>query len=61
MTINSMWDEIDVLLTANPALLLKHPDDKIIIQYQTEYNKHIKLKNSITTIKELEFELTKII
>jgi hypothetical protein len=61
MTINSMWDEIDVLLTANPALLLEHPDDKIIIQYQTEYNKHIKLDNSITTIKELEFELTKII
>ena len=60
-TINSMWDEIDVLLTANPALLLEHPDDKIIIQYQTEYNKHIKLDNSITTIKELEFELTKII
>jgi hypothetical protein len=59
-TINSMWDEIDVLLTANPALLLEHPDDKIIIQYQTEYNKHIKLNNSITTIKELEFELTKI-
>jgi hypothetical protein len=56
-----MWDEIDVLLTANPALLLEHPDDKIIIQYQTEYNKHIKLDNSITTIKELEFELTKII
>jgi hypothetical protein len=61
ITINSMWDEIDVLLTANPALLLEHPDDKIIIQYQTEYNKHIKLDNSITTIKELEFELTKII
>jgi len=61
MTINSMWDEIDVLLTANPALLLEHPEDKIVIQYQTEYNKHIKSDNSISTIKELEFELTKII
>jgi hypothetical protein len=60
-TINSMWDEIDVLLTSNPALLLEHPDDKIIIKYQTEYNKHIKSDNSITSIKELEFELTKII
>jgi len=61
ITINSMWDEIDVLLTSNPTLLLEHPDDKIVIQYQTEYNKHIKSDNSITTIKELEFELTKII
>ena len=60
-TINSMWNEIDVLLTSNPALLLEHPEDKIIIQYQTEYNKHIKSDNSITKIKELEFELTKII
>jgi hypothetical protein len=56
-----MWDEIDVLLTSNPALLLEHPEDKILIKYQTEYNKHIKSDNSITTIKELEFELTKLI
>lgn len=60
-TINSMWDEIDVLLTSNPALLLEHPEDKIVIKYQTEYNKHIKSNNSITTIKELEFELTKLL
>jgi hypothetical protein len=59
-TINSMWSEIDVLLTSNPALLLEHPEDKIIIKYQTEYNKHIKSDNSIKTIKELEFELTKL-
>jgi hypothetical protein len=60
-TINSMWDEIDILLTSNPALLLDYPEDKIIIKYQTEYNKHIKSNNSITTLKELEFELTKLI
>ena len=59
LTINSMWDEIDVLLTSNPVLLLEHPEDKILIKYQTEYNKHIKLNNSITTLKELEFELYK--
>ena len=56
-----MWNEIDVLLTSNPTLLLEHPEDKKIIKYHTEYNKHIKSDNSITTIKELEFELTKII
>jgi hypothetical protein len=61
LTINSMWDEIDVLLTSNPALLLEHPDDKILIKYQTEYNKHIETKHSITNLKEFEFELTKIL
>jgi hypothetical protein len=61
LTINSMWDEIDVLLTSNPALLLEHPDDKILIKYQTEYNKHIETKHSITNLKEFEFELIKIL
>jgi hypothetical protein len=59
LTINSMWDEIDVLLTSNPALLLEHPTDKILIKYQTEYNKHIESTHSISNLKEFEFELTK--
>jgi hypothetical protein len=61
LTINSMWDEIDVLLTSNPALLLEHPTDKTLIKYQTEYNKHIESKHSITNLKDFEFELTKIL
>jgi len=61
ITINSMWDEIDVLLTSNPTLLLEHPTDKKIIKYQTEYNKHILTDYSITSIKELESELTKLL
>ena len=61
LTINSMWDEIDVLLTSNPALLLEHPDDKTIIKYQTDYNKQIDTKYSITELKELESVLKKIL
>ena len=34
-TINSLWDSIDVLLTANPTLLLNHPDEKKVIKYET--------------------------
>lgn len=54
ITINSMWDEIDVLLTSNPDLLLEHPENKIIIKYNTEYNKEIKSLYEINTIKEFE-------
>ena len=61
LTINSMWDEIDVLLTSNPALLLEHPEDKTIIKYQTDYNKQIDTKYSITELKELESVLNKIL
>jgi hypothetical protein len=53
-TINSMWGEIDILLTSNPDLLLRYPDNKIIIKYETEYNKQINTEYSITKIKELE-------
>lgn len=54
MTINSMWDEIDVLLTSNPTLLLDHPSDKLLIKYNTEYNEKIDSMYSINQIKELE-------
>ena len=60
-TINSMWNEIDLLLTANPALLLEHPSDKILIKYETDYNKNIKTSHTIKSLKELEDKLKKII
>lgn len=60
-TINSMWDEIDILLTANPNLLLEHPDGKVIIKYQTDYNKHIDVEDSIGTLNEFENVLKKYI
>jgi hypothetical protein len=53
-TINSMWNEIDILLTSNPDLLLNYPDNKFIIKYNTEYNKEIKSKYEISSIKELK-------
>jgi hypothetical protein len=59
-TINSMWNEIDVLLTANPVLLLEHPSDKILIKYETDYNKNIKSIHSIISLKELDTKLKEI-
>ena len=53
-TINSMWNEIDVLLTANPTLLLNHPEDKLVIKYETIYNQEINTIHKIKKIKELE-------
>jgi len=59
-TINSMWDEIDVLLTANPNLLLNYPSDKTIVKFETTYNKHIQNPHTITTIKDFEDKIKKI-
>ena len=59
-TINSLWDSIDVLLTANPKLLLNHPQNKTVIKYETLYNKDINVEHSITTLKELKTKITEL-
>jgi hypothetical protein len=56
-TINSMWESIDVLLTANPNLLLNYPKNKIVIKYETLYNQNIETKHSITKFKELNTKI----
>jgi hypothetical protein len=61
ISINSLWDEFDVLLTANPNLLLNHPKDKKVIKFSTDYNKDINKYDSITSLKELEPILKQII
>jgi hypothetical protein len=61
ITINSMWDEIDVLLTSNPALLLNKPSDKIIVKYETEYNKEIESEHTIKTLKEFDDKLKELL
>lgn len=60
-TINSMWDNIDVLLTANPNLLLNHPSDKLVIKFETVYNKDIEIPYTITTIKQLKEKIETIL
>jgi hypothetical protein len=52
-TINSMWDEVDVLITANPELIQNHPQDKKIIKFNTNYNNNTDCEYEISSIKEL--------
>jgi hypothetical protein len=59
-TINSLWDSIDILLTANPNLLLNHPQNVKVIKYNTTYNTEIKTEHSISTIKELKTKIEEI-
>jgi hypothetical protein len=61
ITINSMWDEVDVLLTSNPLLLLECPENKIVVKYETEYNKNIDTFYTIQSIKEFEEKLKQIV
>jgi hypothetical protein len=60
-TINSLWESIDILLTANPKLLLNHPENKTVIKYNTAYNSDIKTEYEISTIKELKSKIDEIV
>ena len=51
-TKNNMWNEVDILLTSNPELLLDKPENKIVVKYNTNYNKQIESKYEITSISE---------
>lgn len=60
ITINSMWNSIDVLLTANPNLLLNHPTNKQVIKFNTTYNSSIKVDYEISSMKELKNKIKEI-
>lgn len=52
VTKNNMWNDVDVLLTANPDLLLEKPHDKIVVKYNTIYNKQIESDYEISSLSE---------
>lgn len=60
-TINSLWDSVDILLTANPNLLLNHPDNKIVVKFNTKYNTDVESKHSISSLKEFKEKIKEII
>jgi len=60
ITINSMWNSIDILLTANPNLLLNIPQDKLVIKYETSYNSDVNCQYSIKNLKELKNKIQEI-
>jgi hypothetical protein len=60
ITLNSMWDEVDVLLTASPDLLLNHPENKKVIKFESVYNKEVHSEVTIKEFKELNQVIQKL-
>ena len=59
-TVNSLWDSIDILLTANPKLLLNYPKNKMVIKFNTIYNEDIESDFNISSLKELKTKIQEI-
>ncbi len=60
ITINNLWSNIDILVTANPKLLLNHPKNKTLIKYETSYNSDTQVNHQIKSIKDLKIKLQEI-
>jgi hypothetical protein len=59
-TKNRLWDDVDIIITANPTLIEECPEDKIIVKYQTNYNNHVKCDLEISTLSDFNLLLNKI-
>ena len=55
-----MWDSIDILLTANPDLLLNIPEKKVVIKYETSYNQDVISDHQIKRLKQLKEKILSI-
>jgi hypothetical protein len=52
ITTNDMWNQVDILLTADPMLLLDKPTNKIVVKFNTSYNKQISSEYEISSLSE---------
>lgn len=60
LTKNDLWNEFDVLITANPDLL-SQIDNKTLIKYETSYNLTIETDCTILNLKELDKKIETLI
>jgi hypothetical protein len=60
ITKKNMWDEVDILITSNPDLILNKPDGKTVIKFTQDYNKDIKSELEISTLSDFNLLLKKI-
>lgn len=61
ITKHSMWDQLDILLTADPILLLEKPDNKTLIKFNTKYNSDISSEFEINSLSELDNIIKKLL
>ena len=52
ITTNDMWNQVDILLTADPMLLLDKPTNKIVVKFNTSYNKQISSEYEVSSLSE---------
>jgi hypothetical protein len=60
ITKKTVWDQVDILLTADPILLLEKPEGKLVVKFNTSYNKQIDTDLEINSLSEFDQIIKKI-
>lgn len=60
VTKKEMWNQVDILITANPDLILNKPKDKTVIKFVRDYNQNIECDLEISTLSDFNLLLKKI-
>jgi hypothetical protein len=60
ITKTQMWNQVDILITANPELILNKPNDKTVVKFVREYNENIECEFKISTLSDFNLLLKKI-
>ena len=54
----NLWDDVDVLITANPRVLANKPSDKISVMINTAYNENSDADYNISCLKDFILDKT---
>lgn len=50
---DGIWDHCDVMVTANPNIIINKPENKITIKIKTDYNTEIKSDYEVDKLKDI--------
>jgi hypothetical protein len=60
VTSDKILSSFDLIVTSNPDIIINYSDKLGVIKFETAYNKQVRSKHTITSLKELSETLNKI-
>ena len=60
VTSDKILSSFDLIVTSNPDIIINYSDKLEVIKFETAYNKQVRSKHTITSLKELSETLNKI-
>lgn len=52
-TYKGIWDNYDLIITADPTIIETKPEDKRVIKVEASYNKHLEAKETVSKASDI--------